>query len=175
VDLGAAIARLAREGLIGRGGGHRMAVGLNLSRSQLEPAMARLGELLARTGAGAQPAGRLAIDGIVAPRAATPELCDAIAAAGPFGAGAPAPRVAVARATLLQARPVGQGHLALALGDPAGGRLDAIAFRALEGPLGASLLKLVRAPINAAGRLEAEHWGGRVRVKLHLEDAAPAG
>ena len=46
-DLGAAIARLTREGWIERGGGHRMAAGLSLSREQLEPAMARLGDLLA--------------------------------------------------------------------------------------------------------------------------------
>lgn len=175
VDLGAAVARLGREGLISRGGGHRMAAGLSLDRAQLEPAMLRLGDLLASAGAGTRPAGTLRIDGLIAPRAATAELCAAIASAGPFGAGAPAPRVAVAGATLLQARPVGEGHLALALGDHLGGRLEAIAFRAFEGPLGEALRRLVRVPIHAAGRLEADTWGGRVRVKLHLEDAAPAG
>ena len=56
VDLGAAIARLTREGLIERGGGHRMAAGLSLTPAQLAPAMARLAELLAREGAGADPA-----------------------------------------------------------------------------------------------------------------------
>ena len=56
VDLGAAIARLTREGLIERGGGHRMAAGLSLTHAQLAPAMARLAELLAREGAGADPA-----------------------------------------------------------------------------------------------------------------------
>ena len=57
VDLGAAIARLTREGLIERGGGHRMAAGLSLTPAQLAPAMARLAELLAREGAGTDPAG----------------------------------------------------------------------------------------------------------------------
>ena len=64
VDLGAAVARLAREGLIARGGGHRMAAGVSLTRGQLEPAMARLGELLAEPGrrraAGEQPQARRA-------------------------------------------------------------------------------------------------------------------
>jgi single-stranded-DNA-specific exonuclease len=52
VDLGAAIQRLAAEGLIEKGGGHKMAAGLTLTRAQLEPAMARLSELLERQGAG---------------------------------------------------------------------------------------------------------------------------
>jgi len=174
VDLGAAVARLGREGLIARGGGHRMAAGISLGRDQLGPAMERLAELLGCAGAGARPANTLRIDGLVAPGAATPALCAALAAAGPYGAGAPAPRIAVPGATLLAARPVGQGHLALTLGDRGGGRLEAIAFRASEGPLGDALRRLVRTPVHAAGRLEADAWGGRVRVKLHLEDAAPA-
>ncbi len=87
VDLGAAIARLARDGLIGKGGGHRMAAGLSLTPDQLEPAMARLGELLAAQGAGGRPARSLRLDGLLAPGGATQELADRIAAAGPYGAG----------------------------------------------------------------------------------------
>ena len=51
IDLGAAVQRLAAEGLLEQGGGHRMAAGLSLSRDQLAPAMARLTDLLARQGA----------------------------------------------------------------------------------------------------------------------------
>jgi single-stranded-DNA-specific exonuclease len=96
-----------------------------------------------------------------------------IAAAGPYGAGAPAPRLAVAGARLAQVRRIGDGHLALALGDRMGGKLDAVAFRAFEGPLGAFLEASVGAPVHLAGRLERDDWNGRVRVKLHVEDAAP--
>ncbi|MFN6979200.1 MAG: single-stranded-DNA-specific exonuclease RecJ, partial [Gemmobacter sp.] len=64
VDLGAAVARLADEGLILRGGGHRMAAGLTLARGQLAPAMARLGDLLARQGAGTAGPRDLLLDGV---------------------------------------------------------------------------------------------------------------
>jgi single-stranded-DNA-specific exonuclease len=172
VDLGAAVARLAREGLIARGGGHRMAAGVSLSRAELEPAMARLGALLAAEGAGDRPARGLRVDGLIAAGGATPELATAIASAGPYGAGAPAPRLAVAGARLMQVRRVGEGHLALALGDRVGGRLEAVAFRAFEGPLGAFLEARAGAPVHLAGRLERDDWNGRARVKLHVEDAA---
>jgi single-stranded-DNA-specific exonuclease len=53
VDLGAAIQRLAAEGLLVRGGGHRMAAGLTVDEATAGGAMARLADLLARQGAGA--------------------------------------------------------------------------------------------------------------------------
>ena len=68
-------------------------------------------------------------------------------------------------------RRIGDGHLALALADGAGGRLEAMAFRAFEGPLGGFLAGRAGPPAHLAGRLERDEWGGRVRVKLHVEDA----
>ena len=174
VDLGAAIARLAREGLITGGGGHHMAAGLSLRRDQIEPAMERLDALLAKAGAGGGVAEELRIDGLIAPGAATPALADSIAEAGPFGAGAPAPRLVMARARILSTRRVGADHLALTLGDESGARAEAIAFRAFSGPLGPWLEARRGAPAHLAGRLERDDWGGRARAKLHLEDAAAA-
>ena len=174
VDLGAAVARLTRDGLIARGGGHRMAAGVTLAPAQLDAAMARLAELLAGAGAGADPPRSLRLDGFVAPGAATVALAEAIAGAGPYGAAAPAPRLVVS-GRLAGARPIGTAHLVLAITDRAGGRLDAIAFRAAGTPLGAFLAGRAGAGLHVAGRLEHDTFGGRARAKLHVEDAAPDG
>lgn len=175
VDLGAAVARLAAEGLIGRGGGHRMAAGLSLDRGQLAPAMERLAALLARQGAGEASPGVLRIDALVAPGAADVALAEAIASAGPYGAGAPAPRIVAADARVAGARGLAGGHLALSLADDRGGRIDAVAFRAAGAPLGDLLAGAVGGRLHVAGRLECDDWGGRRRAKLHVEDAVPAG
>src|SRR6056297_1629451 len=95
VDLGAAIQRLAAEGLIEKGGGHKMAAGLSLSRAQLEPAMARLTELMAKQGAGDRGPADLRLDGLLMPAACTVELIERLEEAGPFGGAAPAPRFAL--------------------------------------------------------------------------------
>jgi single-stranded-DNA-specific exonuclease len=174
IDLGAAIQRLAAEGLIEKGGGHRMAAGLSLSRAQLEPAMARLSELLGRQGAGAEGPRDLSLDGLLMPGAATTEMCEALETAGPFGMGAPAPRFAFPDCAIRHVRRVGEGHLKIALSDGMGASLDAIAFGAMEGPLGPAFETAGGARFHVAGRLETNDWNGRRTVQLRLEDAAPA-
>ena len=174
IDLGASVQTLAAEGLILRGGGHRMAAGLTLSRDQLEPAMDRLGALLARQGAGAMGPRELRLDGLLMPGAVTPELIARIETAGPFGAGASAPRFAFPDMAVSFARPVGQKHLKLAITDGLGGKLEAIAFNAFAGELGPALANHAGARFHFAGELELNHWNGRVTPQLRLADAAPA-
>ncbi|MDG1280439.1 MAG: single-stranded-DNA-specific exonuclease RecJ [Pseudorhodobacter sp.] len=173
VDLGAAIHRVAGEGLIERGGGHKMAAGLTLSKAQLEPAMARLGALLARQGAGTTGPSDLRLDGLLMPSAATPAFIEQIEAAGPFGAGAPAPRFAFANQAV-SGRRIGENHLKISFGDGMGPRIDGIAFGAFDGPMGPLLETPGHARFHLAGRLELNSFGGRTRVQLRLEDAAEA-
>ncbi len=109
------------------------------------------------------------------PQAASVELVERIETAGPFGAGAPAPRYAFPGMAVRHARRVGESHLKLRLGDGTGGDLDAIAFGAVDGPLGPALERHGGARFHLAGRLEINSWGGRQTVQLRLEDAAPAG
>ncbi|MBI1416087.1 MAG: single-stranded-DNA-specific exonuclease RecJ [Limimaricola sp.] len=175
VDLGAAVQRLAAEGLLVKGGGHRMAAGLTVKRDMVEPAMARLAELLAQQGAGAGGRPDLRIDAALMPGAATPELIEQVEAAGPFGAAAPAPRFAFPDLAITDARIVGSGHLKLRLSDGHGGRLEAIGFGAMDGPLGPALMAHGGARFHLAGHVEVNDWQGRRRVQLRLDDAAPAG
>lgn len=174
VDLGHAVQKLAAEGLLLKGGGHRMAAGLTVARDQLEAAMARLSELLAKQGAGASGPRDLRLDATLMPGAATVELIELIEAAGPFGQSAPAPRFAFPAAKILHAKQVGSGHLKVSVGDGLGARLDAIAFGAFDSDLGPTLMNHGGARFHLAGRLEINHWGGRQIPQLRLEDASRA-
>ena len=173
VDLGAAVQLLAAEGLLTRGGGHKMAAGLTVDEGQIEAAMERLGALLARQGAGRGGAADLRLDGLLMTGAATAQLVEQIEAAGPFGASAPAPRFAFADQAVT-ARRVGETHLRLTLTDGMGPPLDAIAFGAFDTALGPVLAQPGAQRFHLAGRLEISHWNGRSKVQLRLEDAARA-
>lgn len=174
VDLGAAIQRTAQEGLLIKGGGHKMAAGLTVARDKLDEAMARLGDLLAKQGAADIGPADLTISGILMPGAATVDLINQIEDAGPFGAGAPAPRFAFPDCQIHFAKQVGANHLKISFGDGLGGRIDGISFGAMDGPLGPMLLNHNGARFHLAGRLEINSWQGRQSVQLRLEDAAPA-
>ncbi len=174
VDLGAAIQRLAAEGLLLKGGGHRMAAGLTVARDQIEAAMARLGDLLARQGAGLGGAGDLRLDGLLMPGAASVALIESLEQAGPFGQAAPAPRFAFPSMAILDARRIGTNHLRLRFGEPAGPSLEAVAFGAFDGPLGPALERRGPGRVHLAGKVELNSWGGKNRVQLRLDDAALA-
>ena len=174
IDLGAAIQRLAAEGLLLKGGGHKMAAGLTVARDKLDDAMSRLSELLVRQGADRLGPSDLRLDGLLMPGAATVDLIEQLESAGPFGAGAPAPRFAFPDCRIFFAKTVGANHLKISFGDGLGPRLDAIAFGAMDGPLGQTLTNHGGRRFHLAGRLETNTWQGRTSAQLRLEDAAPA-
>ena len=174
IDLGASIQRLAMDGMIEKGGGHKMAAGLSLSREQLEPAMARLSELLDKQGAGALGPSDLKLDGALMPGVANQQLVEQLDDAGPYGASAAGPRFAFPDCAIHFAKQIGTGHLKITFSDGTGPRLDAIAFGAFDTALGPTLQNHGGARFHLAGRLELNTWQGRTSVQLRLDDAAPA-
>ncbi len=173
IDLGSTVVSLAAEGMLLKGGGHKMAAGLTVAEEQLEAAMTRLDEMLTAQGAAAMGPRDLNLLGAVSPGGASLELCEQIEAAGPFGPSNPAPRLAIPDAVPSGVRIVGNGHAQVRF-QGAGGSLPAIAFGAADNGL-AKLLEdaaATKRPLHAAGRLEIDDWGGRRKAKLRLDDLA---
>ncbi len=175
VDLGAAILAAKDSGLLIAGGGHAMAAGLTLPADGLEPLRAFLYERLA-AGIEASREGRaLLLDALLTPGGIAATLCDALDAAGPYGAGWPAPRVAAGPARLLKTGIVGDGHVrGLACGDD-GKSFKWIAFRSAATELGQALLA---SPGDQrwwlAGTIKRDEYNGGNAAEMHLEDAAVA-
>jgi single-stranded-DNA-specific exonuclease len=172
IDLGAAIQRLAAEGLIQKGGGHRMAAGLTLRRDQIEPAMARLSELLARQGSDPMAGRSLKLDALLAPEAVSADLLELIERVGPFGAAVPGPRFAFADMLIQACRRMGESHLRFRARSDSGATLEVVAFRAFETPLGQVLTQSEGRRLHLAGQLDLNTWNGRQSVQLRLDDAA---
>lgn len=174
VDLGASIQKLAAEGLLVKGGGHKMAAGLTVMRDKLDAAMARLSDLLAKQGAADMGPADLKLDGMLMPGAASIDMINQLEAAGPFGASAPAPRFAFPDVEIRFAKRIGDSHLKVTFGDGLNARLEAICFGAFDTALGPALSDHGGKRFHLAGRLEINTWGGRQTAQLRLEDAAPA-
>ena len=109
------------------------------------------------------------------PAASPGALCDALDAAGPYGAGWPSPRVAAGPVRLLKTGIVGDGHVrGIGCGDD-GKTFKWIAFRsaATRARPGAALLSR-RPRWWLAGTIKRDEWNGGNAAEMHLEDAALA-
>lgn len=174
VDLGSAIQRLAHEGLLLKGGGHTMAAGLTVEEAKIPAAMDRLAELIARDLAGRTGSGDLRISGLLEPSGATAPMYRMLEDAGPFGQAAPAPRFAFSDQLIDSAATMGDRHLRLQFRSPGSPPMEAVAWGAMDGPLGPGLIGAKGRRFHLAGKLELSTWGGRERLRLRLDDAAPA-
>jgi len=175
VDLGAAVLAAKDSGLLIAGGGHAMAAGLTLSPGGLEAFREFINERLAADVEKSRGDRALLLDALLAPGGVAASLCDALDAAGPYGAGWPQPRVAAGPARLIKTGIVGDGHVrGFASGDD-GKSFKWIAFRSATTPLGQALLESSgEQRWWLAGTIKRDEWNGGNAAEMHLEDAALA-
>ena len=151
-----------------------MAAGLTVTREKLAPLRAYLEEQLRERVETARGTDHIAIDGAITAGAATGELWSMIERAGPFGAGNPEPMFALPSHIVSFADPVGAAHVRVRLRAGDGKQIGAIAFRALNRPLGDALLAARGRPLHVAGTLSLDRWNGQERIEMRVCDAAPA-
>ncbi|WJR69591.1 single-stranded-DNA-specific exonuclease RecJ [Neorhizobium sp. CSC1952] len=173
-DMGRMVRAAVEAGLLVKGGGHAMAAGLTVERANLGRLRAFFEETAGETVPDLVANHVLKIDGALSASGATLELFDQLEQAGPYGSGHAQPVFAIPAHRLKDARLVGTAHIKVTLEAADGSRLDGIAFRAAETPLGNMLLNSRGAQIHAAGCLSADHWQGSRRIQLRLLDAAKA-
>ncbi|HSR00609.1 MAG TPA: single-stranded-DNA-specific exonuclease RecJ [Sphingomicrobium sp.] len=175
VDLGAAVLAAKESGLLIAGGGHAMAAGLTLAAGGLESFRDFMNERLAADIEKSRRERALLLDAVLAPGGVGGALCDALDAAGPYGAGWPSPRVAAGPARLLRTSIVGDGHVrGIACGED-GKSFKWIAFRSASSELGQALLA---SPGDRrwwlAGSIRRDEWNGGNAAEMHVEDGALA-
>jgi single-stranded-DNA-specific exonuclease len=173
-DMGRMVRAAVDAGLLVKGGGHAMAAGLTVERANMgklrsfftEKAEKQVFSLVANE--------TLKIDGALGASGATVELIDQLETAGPYGSGHSQPIFAIPAHRVRDSRLVGQSHVKVTLEAQDGGRLEGIAFRSAQTPLGDLLLNSRGAQLHVAGTLGADHWQGSRRVQLRVMDAAKA-
>ncbi|MFL0356759.1 single-stranded-DNA-specific exonuclease RecJ [Erythrobacter sp. GH1-10] len=173
VDLGAAIIAAREQGLLVAGGGHAMAAGLTIAAENLSAFTEFLDTRLARDVERARATQAMHLDLSLAPGGLTPDLVTTLDAAGPYGVGWPAPRVAVGPVRIVKADIVGKDHLRVIAAGDDGRSFKGIAFRAAETEMAQTLLHRSKGRrFHLAGRVKIDDWGPRPAAELHLEDAA---
>jgi len=174
VDLGGAVTAARQAGLLVNGGGHPMAAGLTVEAGKLQELSDFLDERVAKSVSERPSVPELGVDGALSAGAATVELLQTIERMGPFGIGNAEPRFAIMGARVVKADVVGENHVRAILSSADGGRLKAIAFRALSQPIGDALMARGGGDLHLAGHLRIDRWQGNERAQLIIEDVAHA-
>ena len=173
-DLGRMVREAVARGLLVKGGGHAMAAGITLERARLGELRAFFEEWAAGDVGRLRGEERLEIDAALSAEGAGFALVDLIESAGPYGSGHAQPLLVLPRHTLADVRQVGANHIRADLRSPAGGRLQAIAFRAGESDLGDFLFANRGNMVHVAGHLSSNWWNGARSVQFRIADAASA-
>src|SRR5262249_1754829 len=162
IDIGAAVRAAVEAGHLTKGGGHAMAAGLTVERTSFDALQAFLRARLGGAARASRAAHALAIDGALTPAAVNDEFVDLMDRAGPYGQGNPQPRFAFPAHRVKFAKTVGEAHVRCVLEAGDGSRLDAVAFRVADQPLGAALLASSGMPLHVAGHLRRDTWAAAI-------------
>jgi single-stranded-DNA-specific exonuclease len=153
---------LCRDALLGFGG-HQAAAGVHVEMRKLGALRDRFSEACA--GLGARGEGRplvLAGDAVLDAGDRAADVHRDLASFEPCGQGNPTPRLVIPRATVRQAREVGQGHLQLEI-DTARGPMRGFGI-----DLGASLPR-VGSTVDVLGKLRPDTYRGDGSVEIMIE------
>lgn len=172
-DMGKMVRGAVDEGLLVKGGGHAMAAGLTVERQNLGRLRAFFEEAARDVVPSLVANHVLKIDGALSASGATLEMFDQLEQAGPYGSGHPQPIFAIPAHRVRDARLVGTAHVKVTLEAVDGTRLECIAFRAADTPLGQLLMNSRGKQLHVAGCLSGDHWQGNRRIQLRILDAAP--
>jgi single-stranded-DNA-specific exonuclease len=175
VDLGRVVRAAAEAGVLVKGGGHMMAVGITVARERVSDLKCFLEENLAGPVAAARAGEALLIDAALTADGANTNLLAALRRGGPYGAGNPEPVFALPAHRLVDLADVGNGHMRLRAAAGDGAKIDGIAFRAASEPIGQALRAARGRLVHLAGTLANDGFGGKDRVQLRLLDLAPVG
>lgn len=173
-DLGRMVRAAVEEGILVKGGGHGMAAGLTVERANLGRLRSFFEERADKSVRELTATRTMKIDGALSASGATIALADLLEQAGPYGAGHPQPVFALAAHRLVDVRQVGVNHLKLTLEGPDRGRIEGMAFRAADAPLGAFCMSRRGQALHVAGTVSADQWQGTRRVQFRVSDAAQA-
>ncbi|UIJ93537.1 single-stranded-DNA-specific exonuclease RecJ [Sinorhizobium meliloti] len=173
-DMGRLVRAAVDNGLLVKGGGHAMAAGLTVERGKLGQLRQFFEERAETTIRDLVAVQTLKVDGALAAAGATLDLVDLLDQAGPYGSGHPQPLFAFPQHRLRDSRQVGANHVKVTLEGQDGSRMEGIAFRAAETPLGDFLLGNRGATVHVAGSVSADLWQGTRKVQLRVTDAAKA-
>ncbi len=163
-DIGGAIIKSYKAGVVLKGGGHKAAGGLTIDVAKIDELrafMKKESEGLVRP--------PLKADLEFKAGALTTEMIDEFATLGPFGMGNSEPRVIFSGGVMTSTKVIKNKHVKGTLIGPKG-EVDVIMFNSMGTPLGDAILGSEGREIDLYGRAKINEWMGKKKVQMTPED-----
>ncbi|CAO5679770.1 MAG: Single-stranded-DNA-specific exonuclease RecJ [Holosporales bacterium] len=167
VELGSAMHDAVHRGILTKGGGHAMAVGVSLKKSQFEAFETYLIERFEEDLKAYVP--QIKVDATVAVGAVTVDFAKQLMQLEPFGQGNPTPKFRIDYLYPEYVMPVGDGHFRIHFQDPGKNKLEAMAFRVRGTPM-EGILTRPHGRMSILGTIKYDTWNGKEKASFFLED-----
>jgi single-stranded-DNA-specific exonuclease len=169
-DLGSAIIGAVQNGLLTKGGGHKMAAGFTIDVNKIDVFKEFVFKRFKSINVNLEEKKNYYFDAEIAPSAINIDFFEKVNLLAPFGSGNPEPRFIIRDVKLVNSKIVGDKHIKNVLVGSDSSTLKAISFNSVETELGTYLLKKDIKPFDIAGKLSLNEWRGQKNVEFIIDD-----
>ncbi|MCB1538751.1 MAG: single-stranded-DNA-specific exonuclease RecJ [Rhodospirillales bacterium] len=175
INIAEALIAARNDGVLVKGGGHAMAGGFTVLPDRIKDFRDYMKAHIGRQAQSLPPHPESAVDLVMNVRGLTIDLARLVhGAMAPYGSGYVEPAFVLSDVMVVHADIVGGSHVRCTLRDRDGGpTIKAVAFRAVDTPLGRFLLKDARdcaVPVHLLGQVQINSWQGRESAEFHISD-----
>ena len=169
-DLGSVIIGAVQQGLLVKGGGHKMAAGFTININKINEFKEFVFRKFKSINVNLEEKKNYYFDVEIAPSAVNINFFDKINLLAPFGSGNPEPRFKIKNVKLVNSRIIASKHIKIVLIGSDSTTLKAICFNSVETDLGSYLLKKNSKPFDIVGKLSLNEWRGQKNVEFIIDD-----
>ena len=169
-DIGLQIIKALQAGILEKGGGHKMAGGFTLKRSNINLFTDFLISNYEKLKINTSDVKNLYLDSMIAPSALNEDFYNDINILSPFGSGNNEPKFVIENLKVINSNYVGQNHIKSILKGKDGTIIMSFAINAKGTALESFLNKDNKKLFNAAGRMSLNEWKGKKSVEFFIED-----
>jgi len=169
-DIGSTIITAVQNGILEKGGGHKMAGGFTIDEKKIDTFKEYIIKKFKTLNIDINLQKNIYIDSVISPSALNFEFYEEINNLSPFGSGNPEPKFTIENLKPINSKIVGDKHVKSVLLGADGSTVKTIAFNAKENDIGAYLFKKNSKPFNIAGKVSLNEWRGQKNVEFIIDD-----
>jgi len=169
-DIGSLIISATQNGLLIKGGGHKMAGGFSIEKNKIEEFKKFAFKKFNTMNINITEGKKIYIDSIISPSAVNLEFYNKIYSLSPFGSGNSEPKFLIEKVKISKSMIVGEKHIKSNLIGLDGTYIKSITFNAVDTNLGVYLLEKNKKSLNIVGKLSLNEWMGKKNVEFIIDD-----